>query len=275
MPSIEVDGTQLEYVEQGRGEPVVLVHGTLGDLRSWELQMSPFAERYRTISYSRRYHHPNPWQGDGSDYSPTLHADDLAAFIDGLGLESAHVVGESYGAYTALYLAKRHPERIRTLVLGEPPVLPLLEDDAEGRALRDEFLATVWNPARHSLLEERAEEAIRTFVGGVAGGGAFDELPEEARRQITDNARELEAEMTAPDYWMPFTCEDAREVTSPTLLLQGEESPPMLQRIVQELEPCLPNSSRAVVPAAGHEMVAENPEAYNEIVLAFLAEHSA
>jgi pimeloyl-ACP methyl ester carboxylesterase len=64
-----------------------------------------------------------------------------------VGLETAYVVGTSYGAYTALFLALRHPRRVRAMVLGDPPVLPLLEDNPEGRALRDHFLAKVWQPA--------------------------------------------------------------------------------------------------------------------------------
>lgn len=104
--------------------------------------MGAFAETYRTISYSRRCHHPNRCSGDEAEYSAAVHADDLAAFIDGLGLESAHIVGNSYGAYTALFLAARHPRRVRALVLGEPPVFPLLEHHPEGRTLRDDFLAT-------------------------------------------------------------------------------------------------------------------------------------
>ncbi len=143
MPAIQLNGTQLEYIERGRGEPVILVHGTLGDYRSWQLQMDAFAEQYRVISYSRRYHYPNPCSGEEADYSATLHADDLEAFINGLGLGSAHIVGNSYGAYTGLFLAMRHPERVRSLVLGEPPVFPLLDNKPEGRELRDDFLAEV------------------------------------------------------------------------------------------------------------------------------------
>lgn len=274
MSSVEIHGTKLEYTEQGKGDPMVLVHGTLGDYRSWELQMGAFAKKYRTISYSRRYHYPNPCSGDESDYSAILHADDLAAFITGLGLDSAHIVGNSYGAYTSLFLAARHPERVRTLILGDPPVFPLLEHSEEGRALRDDFLARVWERAGELLRRGEIEDGVRVFVDGVVEDGAFDRFPPEVRNLIMDNACEFGIETSSPDFWTPFTCEDAGRVATPTLLLTGDRSMKMFQLIVEELERCLPNGETVRVPETTHEVSSDNPEAYNGIVSGFLATHS-
>jgi pimeloyl-ACP methyl ester carboxylesterase len=272
MPTISLNGTSFEYIEQGRGDPLVLVHGTLGDYRSWELQLDDFAKHYRTISYSRRYHHPNPCRGDESDYSAALHADDLAALLTALGIESAYIVGNSYGAYTALLLAARHPERVRALVLGEPPVFPLLDDHAKGRPIRDDFLADVWEPAGEVLQAGKMKKGIEVFVDGVVEEGAFEKFPPDVQQLILDNACEFKVETASANYWTPFTCEDAGRITTPTLLLTGQQSLPMFQLIVRELERCLPNSERVVVPDSTHEMPADNTAAYNETVLAWLEE---
>jgi len=274
MPTIQLNDTPLEYVEKGRGEPVILVHGTLGDYRSWELQLDPFAEKYRTISYSRRYHHPNPCEGDESDYSAALHADDLATFIEELGLDSAHIVGNSYGAYTALFLAARHPERVRTLVLGEPPVFPLLEQHSEGRPLRDNFLEEVWKPAGEILERGKMEKGVKKFVDGVVEEGAFEEFPPPVQQLILDNACEFKAETSSPDFWTTFTHEEAEQITTPTLLLTGEQSLRMFQLIVYELKRCLPNNEYVTIPESTHEMPADDPQRYNEVVLAFLEKHA-
>jgi len=275
MPTIEVNGTQLEYVERGQGDPVVLVHGTLDDYRYWGLQMDAFAETRRTISYSRRYHHPNPCNGDETDYSAALHADDLAAFIAGLGLGSAHVVGNSYGAFTALFLAARHPERVRALVLGEPWVVPLLDPIPEGRALRDDFLANVWEPVREMVQQGELEKGIGLFLDAALGeSGAFDRFPSEVREPIMDNACQFKVETQSPDLFTPFTCEDARRVATPTLLLTGDAASRISELIVDELERCLPNNERVMLPHSAHELPVDNPEAYNKIVLDFLAKHS-
>ncbi len=274
MPAVEINGTRLEYIERGSGDPVVFVHGTLGDYRSWELQMDVFGVKYRAISYSRRYHHPNQCRSDESDYSAALHADDLAAFIAGLGLESAHVVGTSYGAYTALLLAARHPERVRGLVLGDPPVFPLLDEIPEGRALRDQFLESVWERAGDMARQGEIESAIRVFVDGVVEEGAYDSFPPEIQNLIKQNACEFQVETSSPDFWTSFTCEEAQGVTAPTLLLTGDRSLKMFQLIVDELERCLPNNESRRVPETTHEVTSDNPDAYNNMVLAFLSRHS-
>jgi pimeloyl-ACP methyl ester carboxylesterase len=56
MAQVNVNGTALEYTEVGAGEPVVFVHGSASDYRTWHLQQEAFAERFRVITYSRRYH---------------------------------------------------------------------------------------------------------------------------------------------------------------------------------------------------------------------------
>ncbi len=270
MPVAEVDGTTLEYVERGEGDPVVLVHGTLSDHRMWRFQFDAFAERFRTIAYSRRYHYPNPCTGNESDYSATLHADDLAALMNELGLESAHVVGQSYGAYTALLLAARHPSRVRSMVLGEPPVLPLLEHSAEGREVRDAFLADVWGPVRAAMEEGDVESGVRIFSDTVVGEGWFARLPTAIRDLIMENAPELKVEASSPRFWTQFACADAEQVRTPTLLLSGEQSLEMLRLIVDALARCLPNSESAVIPNSTHEFPTGKPEIYNKIVLDFL-----
>ena len=80
-----VNGTNLAYVEQGQGEVVLFIHGANGDWRTWDELRPIIATRYRFVSISRRYHQPNPWPGDGKDYSVQLHVNDVAAFISALG----------------------------------------------------------------------------------------------------------------------------------------------------------------------------------------------
>lgn len=265
--------TRFAHVDRGAGEPIVLVHGSIGDLRSWASQMDVLADHHRVISYSRRHHHPNPPGEPDGAYSATLHADDLAAFITDLGLESAHVIGNSYGAYTALLLASRHPGRVRTLVVGEPPVLPLLEHHPEGRPLRDAFLAEVWGPTGELLARGETEAGVRTFVDGLFEAGTFDQLPDDVHGLIMDNAHAFTLETASADFWTPFTHEDARRVVAPTLLLSGEVSLRMLQLIVDELADCLPHGRHVRIPRSSHDLPAHHPETYNQIVLEFLAEH--
>src|SRR5215813_6775072 len=132
---VPVNGLTLHYIERGQGTPVVLVHGTLGDYRTWDGQLEAFSNGYQLISYSRRYHYPNEWPKDATDFSVTIHASDLAAFIKALNLPPVHLIGHSYGAFITFLVARDHPEVIRSLTLGEPPIMPLLGTTPEGDAL--------------------------------------------------------------------------------------------------------------------------------------------
>src|SRR5262245_2805333 len=116
------DGVELHYVERGKGVPVLFVHGTLGDYSVWDGQLGSFAETYRAVAYSRRYNYPNT-NRLRPKHSAVVEAEDLAALLKKLNLGKVHVVGHSYGAYTALFLAVKHPDLVRTLTLAEPPVV--------------------------------------------------------------------------------------------------------------------------------------------------------
>ena len=90
---ISANNTELSYVSQGAGAPVVFVHGAVADLRFWEPQRAAFAKQYRFISYSQRYHGAGRWPDEGKPYSVETHVVDLAGFINALKLGPVHLVG--------------------------------------------------------------------------------------------------------------------------------------------------------------------------------------
>ncbi len=273
LKTVRVNDVDLHYVEAGEGDPVVLVHGSLSDFRSWGLQMRSFSKQYHVVAYSRRYHYPNAWTGDGTDYSIDLHAEDLATFINTLRLGSVHLIGSSLGAYIALITASQHPELIRTLVIGEPPIHPLLKHSPEGEGLLREFLDTVLGPSKKAFQTGDPELGVKLFIDGVVGAGAFDKLRPTVRAGLLENAPEMKAETTARDYYPRFTKEDAKRIIAPCLLLTGELSPKMFYHITEILEGWLAHAERDVVHGASHSMHTDNPQAYNETVLRFLAKH--
>ncbi len=122
---LNVNETGLAVQETGEGIPLVLVHGGVSDMRTWGEQVAPFAEHYRTITYSRRYHLPNPPISPDAPDPIQTHVDDLAGLIEALDASPAHVVGHSWGALVAILLATQRPELLRSLVLIEPPVVSM------------------------------------------------------------------------------------------------------------------------------------------------------
>ncbi|MET4197999.1 alpha/beta hydrolase [Bradyrhizobium sp. LA6.12] len=269
---VGVDGLTLHYIELGQGTPVVLVHGTLEDYRTWDGQLEAFSKGYRLISYSRRYHYPNEWPKDATDFSVTLHARDLAAFIKALNLPPVHLVGHSYGAFIAFLVARDHPEVIRSLTLGEPPIMPLLKTTPEGDALLSAVI-TRSIATSEAFKQGNDEEGVRRFVNGVLGDGSYEKLPPPVLKRVMDNVRELKGEAASRDLFPPTTCEDVQKVKAPTLLVDGELSPKVFHVVDDMLEHCLPSVERATIPAASHQMEVENPQAFNDTVLAFIAKH--
>jgi pimeloyl-ACP methyl ester carboxylesterase len=269
---VGVDGLTLHYIELGQGTPVLLVHGTLEDYRTWDGQLEAFSKGYRLISYSRRYHYPNEWPRDSTDFSVTLHARDLAAFIKALNLPPVHLVGHSYGAFIAFLVARDHPEVIRSLTLGEPPIMPLLKTTPEGDAVLGAVI-TGSIATSEAFKQGNDEEGVRRFVNGVLGEGSYEKIPPAVLKRVMDNVQELKGEASSQDLFPPTTCEDVQKVKAPTLLVEGEISPKMFHLVDDVLEHCLPSVKRATIPAASHQMQVENPQAFNDTVLAFIAKH--
>ncbi|HTP13133.1 MAG TPA: alpha/beta hydrolase [Bacteroidota bacterium] len=273
VKSIDVDGNKIYYIEQGSGIPVVLVHGTLGDYRSWRKQMDPFAEDYRTIAVSRRYHYPGTWTGGHSDYSAEGQGEDIALLIERLQLGPTHVVASSFGAFVSLFTAMNHSRLVRSLVLGEPPAFPILDTTPDGPSYWIDFDRRAWTPARNLLEKGEDESGVEFFLDGVLGPGSYKKLPHPARQMLLDNVSALKAEVTSADYLSDLRCESVRRIQTPTLLIGGMQSPAMFHRIADELARCLPNCERATVPDASHAIHNQNAAFYNRVVLDFLKRH--
>ena len=270
---VRVNGLTFHYIERGQGTPVLLVHGTLEDYRTWDGQLEAFSKGYQLISYSRRYHYPNEWIKDSTDFSITMHARDLAALIKALNLPPVHLIGHSYGGSIAFLVARDHPEVIRSLTLAEPSLVPLLKTTPEGDALLTSFITTSIVPSSDAFKQGNDEEGVRRFVNGVLGESSYEKLPPPVQTRVMDNVQELKGELSSQDLYPPTTCEDVQKVKAPILLVDGDLSPKMFHVIDDMLEHCLPSVERATIPAASHQMEVENPQAFNETVLAFIAKH--
>src|SRR5215831_2890010 len=189
----------LYYIEKGEGQPVIFIHGTLSDFREWQFQIDEFAQNYCVISYSRRYAYPNQWPGNGDDNNLVNNVEDLAELvIRRLNLGTAHLIGHSYGALTALYMAYRHPDMIRSLVLGEPPVMSLLEGNRQYSKDIDAIRENAFKPAQEAIRRGEGERAVRIFLDGVMSKeGFFNQLPSQVRTIIMGNAKSLGGELAS------------------------------------------------------------------------------
>src|SRR4051794_38021342 len=117
MPHVEVDGRRLHYVREGEGEPLLLIQGMSGNHLHWgDDFLGLLTPHFEVIAYDHR----GIGHSDRVETPFTIAdlADDAAGVLDALDIESAHVMGISMGGMTAQELALRHPEKVRTLILG-------------------------------------------------------------------------------------------------------------------------------------------------------------
>ena len=273
LKTVRVNGVELHYLDEGSGPPLILIHGGLGDYREWGAQMARFSARNRVIAYSRRYNYPNHNEPISPNHSAIIEAEDLAALIDLLKLERVDIVGYSYGAFTALCYATRHPERVRNLVLAEPPVLKWLRDIAGGNVGLDHFMNAIWQPAASAFRNNDPQAALRITCDYFGGKGSYDAMPPDGRRALTDNLREWKALTTSHDAFPPLDRDAVRKLNMSILLLSGEKTLPPLRLINEELIRLLPNAERVAVPNATHDMWIEKPEVCGETVRSFLDRH--
>jgi pimeloyl-ACP methyl ester carboxylesterase len=263
-------------VERGEGEPLVFIHGSLGSLHDFSRQMTLFGGSYRKLAYSRRYHPPNPPPAPGEQYTIRGHAADLEGIIRGYDAGPVHLVGSSWGAYVALALLLRRPELASSVVLAEPPILPLLRKSPPGRILFDRFHQETILPSRAAFGAGDVEEGVRRFVDGIAGReGSYDSLPLKGRRRLVEAGPELRAEFDTPfDSYMPLPdAADLERVGTPVLLLEGDRSPKMFHLIQDELERAIPEVERVTIPRSGHSVQIENAHAFHQVVGDFLRRH--
>jgi non-heme chloroperoxidase len=274
---MDFNGTKLVYRITGDSgaTPVVFVHGSLADLRSWSRQETAFAQRYRVMVYSRRYHRPNAQVDDAQVYSPKLHSEDLAAMLLTLDLAPAHVVGSGYGAYIALSLALEHPQLVRSLVLAEPPIFPLLTASEAGDSARRTFYTNSLDPARAAFTRGDSVAGLRIFFDAMYGRGSFDRLSPAAQGEMLAHAFELRREILAnrEQYFPIISCAALGRVTTPILLIRGDRTPRMFQLVLDELARCLQSDTTVVVPGGGFPVHATNAPYYNTVVTRFLMTH--
>jgi pimeloyl-ACP methyl ester carboxylesterase len=274
------DGVELHYEERGQREPVIFVHGSLSDGSYWHDQVPRFAEAgFRSISYSRRYSFPN-MNKTRPGYSAVVDADDLAALIEKLHLGKVNVVGHSYGALTALFLAVRHPELLRRLVLCEAPAVSLLghlpgDQTAVGKATLADIQARMVKPMQAAFRKGDREAGVRAFIDFVMRDPqAWDNMSEDARQETLKNVREWDVMMTTGELFPNLDPQAVKNIQAPMLLLSGEKSYPFLGLIDEELVRLLPQNRRIILQGATHRMWFEQPDVCRKDVLDFLKGNS-
>jgi esterase len=268
MQTLSVNRYDMAYLEVGRGPPLVCVHGTLGDFRTWSAVFGPLSKTHRVISLSLRHFFPEHWDGVGRDYLMAQHVADTIGFIEKLDQGPVDLMGHSRGGHIAFRVAQTRPELLRKVVLAEPGGeldTSLAPAAAPGPSQRARITA-----AAEKIAAGDIDGGLMSFFDGIEGDGAWARLPAAPRQQLRDNARTLIGQVG--ENRQPYARREAESISTPTLFVGGADTRGGLAAVLQTLAPHVPGAKIAMIPGAGHWMFEQAPQQFCEIVLAFLAE---
>lgn len=264
------DRRNFHFVEAGSGSPLVFVHGVLGDWRAWAPQWSDFNTRFRCIAYSRRMSVPNLGNQFGPDHSAKVEAEDLLDLLAVWQAKPAIIVGSSYGAFTALAAALREPASIRALVLVEPPMLRWADFTEEGRLIKARFDKEIREPALLALKRGDDAYAVALLTEGIVGASKLASMPPQVLARRLENVAAFRAQALSTDEFPFLDPEAVQALRIPTLLLAGEQTPPIHDVVFRTLVKTMTQAEHARIPSAGHSASRDNPKDFNQKVLAFL-----
>jgi len=256
---LRVAGAELACELSGTGPPLLLLHAFPLGLVMWDAQASALADSHQVIRFDCRGFGGSP-PGDGLLTMERI-ADDAAGILDRLGLPSAAVAGVSMGGYAALAMVRRHPDRIRALVL------------ADTRAGADSPEAKANRAAQAEKVRRDGAAAIADAVlPKLLGDTSHRERPElvaRVRRIIEANPRRGITDALAGLAARADSTPILREIRVPTLVVVGEEDAITPLADAEALQRGIAGSRLAVIPRAGHLSSLENPDEFNRQLRAF------
>ena len=260
MPVLEPSG--LHYSDQGDGPPVILLHGFALTRELW-VEQAPLAEEFRLLAYDARGCGDSPAPPTGYGY-PDL-TEELLAFMDGVGLKKAHLVGHSRAGGILLRMALDHAERVASLVF--------VSSILRGFPWSDAFLQAV-----REGRDVARSEGVRAAVDRVWLPSPVFRWEREQRPEVFARVEEMAHRWSGAE-WLdsatypeqePPDLERLGEVALPTYVLSGQEEMHDFVEIANMLAYWIPGARQKSLLRVGHFAMLENPYETNVYLRAFL-----
>ena len=270
----------LHLLEWSRdGVPMLLLHGFGNEAHIWDDFAPLVAPHYRTLALDHRGHGRSGWDPDGH-YDLDGFVDDVEAVTDALGIGRLVLVAHSLGGRVATLFAGRHPPRIAGLVLVDigPEVDPRgslrIRQDVESNvspvfASREEYaraLSLAYPAAQPAALARMAEHGLR-----APDDGRFELAMDPALRGLSAARGETEGAEAAEQALRQRMWDALAALPCPTLVVRGAASdilsPETADRMVDDV---LAHGRLAVVGQAGHSVMTDNPQGFNDALCAFV-----
>ncbi len=268
---MELDGMQVHYRDEGEGEPVVLIHGAMASLHTWDGWAEALLEQgYRVIRLDLPAYGltgPNATGEYGLDY----YAEFLAAFLDRLGVEKSHVAGNSLGGGTTWAFASRYPERVDRIIL-----VDALGFFSEGdvTSLFDLAGFPLFRPIVRYVTPRYAVGVFVRQVYGDTGKIDDETLTRYYRLLRREGNREILANFGRNSIF--FSEGELRQrlgsIQAPTLIMWGEQDLWIPLENAYKFQESMPGSELIVYEGAGHIPMEEIPEETVRDAISFLGQ---
>jgi pimeloyl-ACP methyl ester carboxylesterase len=255
---------QLYYQTYGEGHPLIILHGLLGSLENWHSLSKVFGEFFKVFAVDQRNHGRSP-HSDVLNY-PVM-AEDIRELMQEQNLSSAHLLGHSMGAKTAMQLAVTYPERVDTLVVV----------DMAPRA---------YPPHHREIFNALYSLNLKSFKTRKDIDKALTgKIPDFSTRQfllknlIPDESGGFRWRMNLDAIYQNYGellkgIETNRKFEKPTLFIKGGNSPYIQDEDLWLIRKIFPRAEIRVVEGVGHWVHVEAPREFSKIVLDFLEENS-
>jgi pimeloyl-ACP methyl ester carboxylesterase len=261
MPTLDVNGTTLNYEVTGQGVPLLFLHGLGSCLQDWEFQVPEFSRDYRVIAVDLRGHGhsarpPGP-------YSMQMLAADAAGLLRGLGVEPAHVVGVSLGGGIAFQMAVSDPSLVKSLVIVNSG------PDATIRSFRQRLMVLSRFAMVRLLSFQKVGEAVskKLFPGPDLAGVRSSFIERYARN---DKASYL-ATLRAFIGWSVLA--QIGSIACPVLVIAADQDYTPLA-LKEAYVAKIPGAKLVVVPDSRHALPVEKPQRFNAVLRTFLEEQA-
>ena len=258
MPTVENENATIYYEAHGAADAPALVfaHGAGGNRLSWWQQVPHFEDRHRVLTLDHRSFGRSRCAPE--DFHPRHFTGDLLAILDAEGIDRAVVVGQSMGGWTALPAARRHPDRIRGIVLCGTPGGIFTERVGQALVGIGKRIGGEGVQANAALAPDypKREPAMAHLYEQISALNTGVDMPSLGTLFATD-AR------IAPD--------DLAGHSTPTAVFAGEHDLLFPLELMQEVAELLPGAVLREFPGCGHSTYFEDPGAFNRHLDAFLS----
>jgi len=268
MPQVDVAGLTINYDVQGEGEPLLLIPYISADHACWAFQLPAYTEQFSCIAIDL----PGSGESDKppGPYSTEGQADQVAAFLEAIGIDKAHVAGMSFGAAVGMHLAARHPGRVRSLSLHS------------GWDVTDTYITTIVEVLRTlaTTLPTIADVVIQAIFPWCFTPDMYVERPEFVDTLVDfvrgRPAQPVEAFLAQTDAVLAHDASAALgEIETPTMITFGARDLICSTRFAEPLNNGIAGSELVVFEHLSHAGLHEDPETFNRATLEFLLRQSS